>query len=49
MEGKVEIIAGEETFLQFLLRKSKLTLNQPQNSQVLGVWSKFGEFNTFFG
>jgi multidrug efflux pump subunit AcrA (membrane-fusion protein) len=32
MEGKAEIIAGEETFLQFLLRKSKLTLNQPHNS-----------------
>jgi multidrug efflux pump subunit AcrA (membrane-fusion protein) len=31
MEGKAEIIAGEETFLQFLLRKSKLTLNQPHN------------------
>jgi multidrug efflux pump subunit AcrA (membrane-fusion protein) len=27
MEGKAEIIAGEETFLQFLLRKSRLTFN----------------------
>jgi multidrug efflux pump subunit AcrA (membrane-fusion protein) len=32
MEGKAEIIAGEETFWQFLLRKFKLTINQPHNS-----------------
>ncbi len=27
MEGKAEIISGEETFLQFLLRKSRLAIN----------------------